>query len=60
MTKKDFRIIASALHASKPSPKNIEQWTTWCNVVSEFASRLHAGNPRFDFTKFHDACMEGV
>jgi hypothetical protein len=60
MTKKDFILIAKALHASKPSPKNVDAWTAWCNVVSEFASRLACGNPRFDFTKFHEACMEGV
>ena len=60
MTKKDFILIAKALHASKPLPKNEAAWTQWCNTVSEFAYRLACGNPRFDFTKFHEACMEGV
>ena len=57
MTKKDFQLIAAALLAAKPSAANIDKWTTWCNVVSEFSLRLAQTNPRFDASRFSNACM---
>lgn len=70
MTRKDYILLAQALHIAKPvEPINragYEPMTQqarvnqWNNDVHNIASKLKAENPRFQYDRFVDACEAGV
>ncbi len=57
MTKKDYQLIARALHASCMSDIG-DEWTQWKNTVDAIATAL-AVNPRFDRERFTTECDRG-
>jgi hypothetical protein len=69
MTRKDYKLIAGALHRSAsgfltPAERNEadhhpEHDRQWHKSVDEIAAALAADNPRFDHAKFIEACETG-
>lgn len=64
MTKKDYELIALGLSLSQPTVKmatdNKSEWQChryqWQNTVSYLADKLEDTNPRFDRSRFLNAC----
>lgn len=59
MTAKDYRLIAAALHRSKPESDDRsaeDRLHAWHHIANTCAHSLAADNPRFDFDRFIDAC----
>lgn len=64
MTKKDFELIAAALHATKPRPiweldadmSLADQLHTWHHVCDRIAATLAEANPKFRRERFLKAC----
>ena len=60
MTRKDYKLIAQALHQSKPADAHTEQrQRQWQETRNAICQALAADNPRFDPVKFLSACNEG-
>lgn len=61
MTKKDYELIAQALHRSKPRENALTSETrTWEDIVFAMAMALLKQNPRFKELAFLKACNEGI
>lgn len=59
MTKKDYELIAKALKRRKPeSGLSSERWQ-WEHDVVSLTLALEEDNPRFDRTRFQEACGIG-
>lgn len=64
MTKKDYELIALGLALSQPTVKMETDTksgfychrTQWWNTVTYLANKLEDENPRFDRSKFENAC----
>ena len=56
MTKKDFALIAEALHTAHPGADDIPAFEQWRMTVRMMAHALKASNPRFDHNRFIAAC----
>ena len=54
MTRKDYELIAKALRCARDNGNN------WSTAVMEIADALRGENPRFDKSKFYDACGFGT
>ncbi len=53
MTRKDYVKTADILNEFK---EYINDNVTFSDLVDEFVSMFEADNPRFDATRFYDAC----
>jgi hypothetical protein len=60
MTRKDYVLLAGALHKARPVPGDAKiaqiQWRTDCGAV---ADALQRENIRFERQRFIDACENG-
>ena len=58
MTKRHFIRLASLLHSIKPTsgPTIEQQYKQWEDTVYAIAGLCGSFNPRFDRTRFVDAC----
>jgi hypothetical protein len=54
MTKRHFIRLASLLHSIKPTSE--QQYKQWEETVYAIAGLCGSFNPRFDRTRFVDAC----
>ena len=62
MTRKDYVLLAHALHASKPRPQESDYLSAslqWGADVQSIARALQGENPRFDAERFVTACETG-
>lgn len=65
MTKKDYTLIAQALHEVRPekhAENNIlydAKIETWTACIGNLIKHLHKNNPRFDSERFLIACERG-
>ena len=60
MSKKDYIVIARALHSIKPPTKKVTtELVEWELCVNMIAGVLQHDNERFKFTKFQAVCREG-
>ncbi len=55
MTKKDYELIAFCIHIKRMEHLGISLEQAKC-VIEDFSDRLAEENPRFDRTKFLQAC----
>jgi len=62
MTRKDYIKIADVLKRLNVGDANnvIDCVTLWDRIVAEFAVELKKDNPRFNATRFRDACGQVV
>lgn len=59
MTKKDYIMLAAVMKACRPSastPDADPSWKKWDEIIDELIPKLRADNPRFDVTRFMEAC----
>jgi hypothetical protein len=57
MSKKHYQAIASAMRITKPAHSTVcTTVQSWQQICQTLASVLAADNPRFDRSKFLDAC----
>jgi len=56
MSRKHFKELADTLEAIKPSNNDTERLTMWRDAVRAIASVCASCNPRFDRSRFYDAC----
>ncbi len=61
MTRKDYVKLAEALYREKPgsnwNPNKLVQWELDRKAI---AAVLQADNPRFNRSKFNQACLDGI
>lgn len=63
MTKKEFNLLADALHQSKPDRTEYQyaaKYTQWHIDVRVIGMTCAGTNERFDMDKFVERCMRGV
>lgn len=60
MTRKDYELIARALHDAKPLDNAASEWDEWDQCVALMANALVDTNPRFDRGKFETYCVKGA
>lgn len=58
MTRKDFTLVADAMHRGKPKPGS-QAHTQWVRDVGELAYAFSNTFVRFNSTRFLDRCNEG-
>jgi hypothetical protein len=58
MTRADYEMIAAVLASVKPDVKHgtVGEKRVWASIVRGLTARLAEGHPRFDVTRFHNAC----
>jgi hypothetical protein len=56
VTKKDYVLIAAALKGAFPIPENNTPASAWRLCVDSIALQLSLENPRFNGTRFLEAC----
>lgn len=56
MTRSHFQFIADALKYKRPDVCELAERDQWNATVDEFARELCRTNPRFNPTKFREAC----
>lgn len=59
MTKKDYIMLAAVMKACRPDsalPDTDPSWKKWDEIIDELIPKLRADNPRFDVTRFMEAC----
>lgn len=60
LSRKHFRVFAENLKASKPAITGTRAGTNdrkeWCKRVRTTVDLCRSANPRFDLTRFLDAC----
>jgi hypothetical protein len=56
MTKRHFIRLASLLRSIKPTSGQTDQYKQWEDTVYAIAGLCGSFNPRFDRTRFVDAC----
>lgn len=56
MTRKDYVTTATILRDYGPAATNVIDSHTFANLVDQFAAMFTDDNPRFDATKFYEAC----
>lgn len=56
MTKKDYILIASAIHSGKPLPGAATAASVHEQIARAMADVLERDNPRFDHFRFLTAC----
>ena len=67
MTRKEYGLIAKAMHATRPSLGDVrtkgafanDSYNTWDDSITALCAALGAGNPRFDVEWFTEACCTG-
>lgn len=64
MSKKDYQAIARAIYSAREDHANRSQWEsevkeTVSDLTSRIADVLAADNPRFDRSRFLEACETG-
>jgi hypothetical protein len=59
MTRKDYQLLANALHAAQPEHFIVE-FEAWAECCKQITLALRQDNPRFDEDKFMEACIKGV
>ena len=55
MTRKDFILLADALHAAMPPRDEEAELYAWRRTVDEITNALARSNPGFDATRFRQA-----
>lgn len=62
MTRKDYQLIAKAVHLTRRSEAVVDDQSSWSLglLVIVLADLLEQDNPRFDRARFITACEVGV
>lgn len=55
MTRKDYILLARALHAARPGPKSQDRFG-WARCVQSVALTLMQDNPSFEYPRFIANC----
>lgn len=56
MTRQNYIKLAAALKSAKPDGDSVAAAHTWEKTVEAIAYVLKQDNPRFDYTRFFNAC----
>lgn len=59
MTRRDYELIAGAIHRARPLTSSIDAHAMWRRCIDEMALALYVDNPRFDRSKFIHYCNHG-
>jgi len=60
MTRKDYRVIAAALNATKPQDNHTQLLWQWRNDVNTIVRELSKTYSNFNHTTFYVACGYGI
>ena len=60
MTRKHFQSLALALSYGQPSPQDTTRYEQWLLDIDMVATACAEANPRFDRSRFIEACKQQV